>query len=229
MRLSAVSFSSGKDSTLALYYALREGYNVKFLVNFVSQKYKRSSFHGIKEELIKLQAECIGIKLLQYHVGTKNSSYEKKFVKMLKKLKKLGIEYFICGDIYLEEHPNWIKRQCERVGLQLYEPLWRKDTGKILEKFINLGFRAKVVSVNSKILPKSLVGKEIDESFIREIKKYKACLCGENGEYHTFVYDGPIFRKKIKILRTEKVFKKTFWPAWFLNIKEWTVIEKKKN
>jgi diphthamide synthase (EF-2-diphthine--ammonia ligase) len=95
MKTSAVSFSGGKDSSLALYYALKQGYDVKFLVNFVSQKYRRSSFHGIKEELINLQAECLGIKLLSYHVGLKNSSYEKKFNMMLKKLKKLDVEYFV--------------------------------------------------------------------------------------------------------------------------------------
>jgi diphthine-ammonia ligase len=227
MNLSAaVSFSGGKDSVLALYYALKQGYNVKFLANFVSQKYKRSSFHGIKEELIDMQAECLGVKLLQYHVGLKNSSYEKKFCMMLKKLKNLGMEYFICGDIYLEEHPNWIKKQCDKFGLNLYEPLWKKPTLDIVKEFINLGFRAKVVSVDAKVLPKELVGKDLDENFVKEIQGYKCCICGENGEYHTFVYDGPIFKRRIQILKTEIVFKKTFWEAWFLDIKE-VKVEKK--
>jgi len=220
MKLSAVSFSGGKDSILALYYAIKQKYNVKFLVNFVSQKYKRSSFHGIKEELINLQAECLGIKLLSYHVGLENSSYEKKFNMMLKKLKKFGAEYFICGDIYLEEHPNWIKKQCDGFGLKLYEPLWKRTTLDIIKEFINLEFKAKVVSVNAKVLPKEFVGKDLDENFVNEIQKYNCCICGENGEYHTFVYDGPIFKKRIKILETEVVFRETFWPAWFLDIKK---------
>jgi len=219
MKPSAVSFSGGKDSSLALYYALKQGYDVKFLVNFVSQKYRRSSFHGIKEELINLQAECLGIKLLSYHVGLKNSSYEKKFNMMLKKLKKLAVEYFVCGDIYLEEHPNWIKNQCDKFGLKLYEPLWKRPTLELIKEFISLGFKAKVVSVNAKVLPKDFVGMDLDENFVSEIQKYKCCICGENGEYHTFVYDGPIFKKRIKILETEVVFRKTFWPAWFLDIK----------
>ncbi len=226
MNLSAVSFSGGKDSTLALYYALGQKYDVRFLVNFVSQKYKRSSFHGISEELIKLQAECLGIKLLQYHVGLQNSSYERKFIMMLKKLKNLGIKYFICGDIYLEEHPNWIKKQCDKIGLKLFEPLWKKPTFDLLNEFINLGFKAKVVSVNAKILPKEFVGRDVDENFVSEIQKYECCICGENGEYHTFVYDGPIFKKRIKILDTEVVFKETFWSAWFLNIKKVDIGEK---
>jgi len=226
MNLSAVSFSGGKDSTLALYYALGQKYDVRFLVNFVSQKYKRSSFHGISEELIKLQAECLGIKLLQYHVGLQNSSYERKFIMMLKKLKNLGIKYFICGDIYLEEHPNWIKKQCDKIGLKLFEPLWKKPTFDLLNEFINLGFKAKVVSVNAKILPKEFVGRDVDKNFVSEIQKYECCICGENGEYHTFVYDGPIFKKRIKILDTEVVFKETFWSAWFLNIKKVDIGEK---
>jgi len=220
MKTSALSFSGGKDSILALYHALKQGYNVKFLVNFVSQKYKRSSFHGIKEDLIKLQAKCLGIKLLQYHVGMDNSSYERKFIKMLKKLKNLGIKYFICGDIYLEQHPNWIKKQCEKVGINLYEPLWKKPVFDVIEEFLNLGFKAKVVSVNSEVLPKRFVGKEINKSFLNEIKKQNCCICGENGEYHTFVYDGPIFKRKIIILDSKVIFKKTFWPAWFLDIKK---------
>ncbi len=226
MKLSAASFSGGKDSTLALYYALKEGYDVKFLINFVSQKYKRSSFHGIKKDLIKLQADCLGIKLLQYHVGLKNISYEKKFHMMLRKLKKFKVQYFICGDIYLEEHPSWIKKQCDKFGIILYEPLWKKPTVDVLKEFMNLGFKAKVVSVNAKILSKEFVGREVDEKFIYDLQKHSCCICGENGEYHTFVYDGPIFKKRIKILKSSVVYKETFWPAWFLDIKKVKVEEK---
>lgn len=226
LKLAACSFSGGKDSTLALFEALRDGYDVKYLVNFISRKYKRSSFHGIKAELIQVQAKCVGIPLLQYTVGRTNNSYERTFLKMLKKLKNLGIKYFICGDIYLEEHPNWIKKQCKKVGLKLIEPLWKKDTEEILRKFVKLGFKAIVVSINAKILPKKLVGEELNEKFLSEIKKYKVCKCGENGEYHTFVYDGPIFKQSIKILYAKKFFKKTYWSSWFLDIKKYKVVEK---
>ncbi len=225
-KLAACSFSGGKDSTLSLWYALQLGYNVKYLVNFISRKVRRSSFHGIPREVISLQARCLGIPLLQYTVGKGQKSYETKFIKMLKKLKSLGIEYFVCGDIYLEEHPNWIRKQCRKVGLKLVEPLWKKPVLEVLKEFISLGFKSKVVSINAKLLPQKFLGKEINENFLKEIKKYKICPCGENGEYHTFVYDGPIFNKKIKILATRKVFKKTFWSAWFLDIKKYTVEEK---
>lgn len=224
--IAACSFSGGKDSVLALYYAKKLGYDVKYLVNFISRKYKRSSFHGIPADILQIQAECLGIPLLQYTVGKTSNSYEKTFIKMLNRLKKLKVKYFICGDIYLEEHPRWIKKQCDRVGLKLVEPLWKKNVNKVLKEFIELNFKAKIVSVNANILPKKFVGKEIDRKFIENIKKFDICPCGENGEYHTFVYDGPIFNKKIKILNTKVVLKKTFWSAWFLEIKDIVVEEK---
>ncbi len=225
-KLAACSFSGGKDSILALYEAIKDGYEVKYLLNFISKKYKRSSFHGIKAELIKKQSECIGIPLIQYMVGISSSSYERVFLKALTKLKRLGVKYLICGDVYLEEHPNWIKKQCQKVGLILVEPLWKKNTQELLKKFIELGFKAKVVSVNAKLLSKKFVGKDIDYRFLSEIGNYNICKLGENGEYHTFVYDGPIFKQRIEILKTRKVFKKTYWSAWFLDIIKYTLLNK---
>lgn len=225
-KIAACSFSGGKDSTLALYYAHKEGFDVRWLVNFISRRYRRSSFHGVPAEFIGIQARCLGKKIIQYSVGKTSVSYEKKFLKMLRKIKKLGAEYFICGDIYLEEHPNWIKRQCDKVGIKLIEPLWKRAPVEVVREFINLGFKARVVSINANLLPKSLVGVLIDKNFLREIKRYNICSAGENGEYHTFVYDGPIFKNRIDILKSEVVFKKTYWSAWFLNIKKVRIEEK---
>lgn len=226
-KYAACSFSGGKDSVLALWYAIKLGYNVRYLVNFASQKFKRSSFHGIPTKLISLQAKCIGIPLLQYYVSSVKNSYEKNFIKMLKQLNSLNIKYLICGDIYLSDHPNWIRMRCKRFDLTLVEPLWKKNTLDLLKEFISLGFKAKIVSVNAEVLPKKFVGKELDFEFIEEISQYKVCICGENGEYHTFVYDGPIFKKKIKIIDTKIVYKKTFWSAWFLDIKKYHLEFKK--
>ncbi|MCX7956362.1 MAG: diphthine--ammonia ligase [Endomicrobia bacterium] len=217
-KVAAVSFSGGKDSTLSLYYTLKSGYDVKYLVNFISKKYKRSSFHGLPYWLIKEQARCIGIKLLQYEVDNDKDDYGKIFISMLKELKRLKVNYFVCGDIYLEEHPNWIKERCKIFDLILVEPLWKKDPYKVIEEFLNFDFKAKIVSVNAKILNKSFVGKEISYSLIDEIASYGCCICGENGEYHTFVYDGPIFNKSIILEKVKIVYRKSFWPAWFLDI-----------
>ncbi|MEN3013370.1 MAG: diphthine--ammonia ligase [Endomicrobiia bacterium] len=225
-KYAACCFSGGKDSTLALWYAIKSCYDVRYLINFASLKFRRSSFHGVPCELINLQAKLIGIPLLQYFVESDNDSYEKTFNEMLKKLKSLKIKYFICGDIYLEEHPNWIKKQCKKYNLKLVEPLWKKKPEDILEEFIESGFKAKVVSVNAKVLPKNFVGEDLNYEFIKKLQKYRVCLCGENGEYHTFVYDGPIFTHKIEILETEIVYKKTFWSAWFLNIKKYALKSK---
>ncbi len=224
--LAAVSFSGGKDSMLALYEASKSGYNVKYVLNFVSKQYGRCSFHGTRKDLIKEQVKCMGMKLCQKPVSNDMKKYEEEFKSAVNRLKTYGVTHIVFGDIYLEEHKNWVERVCKELNVTPLEPLWGIPPEKVVEKFLSYGFKAIIISCNAKIFGQDFVGREFDYSTIEEIKRKNVCLCGENGEFHTFVYDGPLFEKCIKILEIEKVYKESFWPAWYVEIKKYKIVKK---
>lgn len=221
------SWSGGKDSCLACYKAIKRGYKVKYLLNFISKKNKRCCFHGIQKELINLQADLLGIPLFQKEVSPDMKLYEKEFkeaVNCLKKRKK--VRGVVFGDIDLEEHKLWVERVCKEIGILAIEPLWGLRQEKVINEFINLGFKSIVVSAKAELFGKEWIGQEVDKNFLKYLKKKGVSPCGENGEYHTFVIDGPIFKKRIEITKSRKVFKKGFWKHWFLDISEYKSIEK---
>ena len=213
------SWSGGKDSCLACYRAMREGYQVKYLLNFISKEYQRCCFHGIEAELIKLQAKLIGIPLIQKEVTADMQKYEMEFKEAVSGIKDIVAMVF--GDIYLDEHKNWVDRVCADLRIIPVEPLWNESTANLIEEFIDLGFKAVVVSCQADKFSKDFVGREVDKSFIKELKTRGICPCGENGEFHTLVVDGPIFKRKIEILKSEPVLKEGFWKYWFLDIKKY--------
>lgn len=220
------SWSGGKDSCLALYEAIKQRHNVLYLLNFISKEYKRCCFHGIEQKLLQIQADCIEIKLFQKEVSPDMSEYEKEFKSAVEKLKKDGIQGMVFGDVYLSEHREWVERVCKDLGIIPIEPLWDIPPENIVLEFIESGFKAKIVSAKSDIFNESWVGREIDKDFLKEIKEKNICPCGEQGEFHTFVYDGPIFKKKINITNSEKILKEGMWPHWFLDIKEYEICNK---
>jgi uncharacterized protein (TIGR00290 family) len=220
----ASSWSGGKDSCLACYKAIKQGYNVKYLLNFISKEFKRCCFHGIEAKLIQLQAKLIGIPLIQKEVTADMQEYEKEFKVAVSGLK--DIKAMIFGDIYLEEHLNWVKRVCQNIGISAIEPLWNSLPSDLAEEFINLGFKAVVVSCQADKFGKDFVGREVDKELLDELKSRNICPCGENGEFHTLVVDGPIFKRRIEILESEPVFKEGFWKYWFLDIKKYRVVDK---
>jgi len=213
------SWSGGKDSCLAYYRAIKQGYQVKYLLNFISKETKRGCFHGIEADLLKLQAESIGIPLIQKEVTADMKEYEKEFKAAVSGIK--GINAMVFGDIYLDEHKNWVDRVCADLKIKPVEPLWNYSPAAILEEFINLGFKAIVVSCQADKFGKDFVGKEVDKDLLAELKSRNICPCGENGEFHTFVIDGPLFKRRIEILESEPVFKEGFWKYWFLDIKKY--------
>lgn len=223
---TAVSWSGGKDSCLACYKAMERGYKIKYLLNFISKKYKRCCFHGIQKELINLQANLIGIPLFQREVSPDMELYEKEFKEAVNCLKKKKVKGMVFGDIYLIDHKSWVERVCKDLKIKATEPLWQISPDKVIEEFVRLGFRAIVVSAKANLFKKDFIGREVDLQFLKELKKRKICPCGENGEYHTFVIDGPIFKKRIEIAKSRPVFKKGFWKHWFLDILEWQVKDK---
>jgi len=211
----AASWSGGKDSCLACYKAMQEGHRVASLVNFISQQHRRVSFHGIPAGLIFEQTRSVGVPLLQRE--TTGSNYEEQFKKAVGSLVEMGIEGMVFGDIYLQEHKDWVERVCGEIGVKALETLWGMDTKKVCLEFINLGFKAIVVSAKSDLIGKEWVGRYVDEEFLGYLKKSGIDLCGENGEYHTFVTDGPIFKKKIFVLEKETILRKNHWLINILN------------
>jgi len=215
------SWSGGKDSCLAYYEAMKNNMDVRFLLNFAVD----GRSHGINREIIKSQAEAIGIPLIQK--VTTWGAYENDFNSEVLKLKEKGIAGMIAGDIDLEEHLNWIKKKSAELNIDYYEPLWKRNREEILSKFIYEGFEAVVVNciARAKFLTGRTINKETVENFIKDTKEAGIDLCGENGEFHTLVIDGPIFKKRLEILESEvKNFTKhikIYSNKWILDIKKW--------
>lgn len=218
-KISAISsWSGGKDSCLACYKAMKQGYDVKLLLNFISRGSKRGCFHGLEGRLLKFQAEQVGIPLVQWEVSPDMQKYEEEFKEAVNKL-RADAQAMIFGDIYLLEHESWIERVCRDLNIKAVEPLWEVPTDEILEEFIGLGFKTMIVSCKADVMGSEFLGQIIDKKMIKELKKKGVCPCGENGEFHTLVVDGPIFKKPINILEAEPVIKESFWKHWFLDIK----------
>lgn len=197
-----VSFSGGKESVFALYQALKKKIKVEALLTMFNTKGTRTRGHGLKVEFLKAQAEALGFPL----IGGKGSwnSYESSFKNLLKKLKKNGIEGGVFGDIYLEEHKKWVERVCSEMGLFPFLPLWGRDPKEVFEDFIRTGFKALIISLQPPI-PEDLIGKELNLQMLETFNQLHIDPCGEKGEYHTAVLDGPIFKKKLEICKSKVV------------------------
>lgn len=221
-KVAICSWSGGKDSCLACYKAMQSGYQIKYLLNFISRESRRGCFHGIESDLMKLQADLIGISLVQKETTADMKKYEEEFKEAVLELKAQGMETMVFGDIFLLDHINWVERVCREIGITPVEPLWNKHPEDIVEEFINYGFKAVIVSCQAEKLGREFIGRYIDENLIGELKNRNVCPCGENGEFHTLVVDGPIFKSGIKILESEPVLKEGFWKHWFLDIKKYT-------
>lgn len=219
MNTAISSWSGGKDSCFACYLALTQGYRVTHLVNFISQEYRRVSFHGTKAHLISRQAEAIGIPLAQYTVPPDMSLYEQRFKKAVSTLKRRGTGTMVFGDIHLQEHRDWLERVTAEVGIQAVLPLWGKAPGTCLTEFIEAGFETVVISAKASIFGKEWLGRKIDQDFLNDLKDMAQIsgidLCGEQGEYHTIVIDGPLFKKRMEVTYGERVQRDGHW---FLDI-----------
>jgi uncharacterized protein (TIGR00290 family) len=221
------SWSGGKDSCLAVHRAIQQGHQVATLLNFVSKKSKRCCFHGVEGKLMEAQSRLVGIPMIQKEVTDDMKMYEQEFKSAVGKIKQNeGIEGMVFGDIYLDEHYEWVKRVCGDLGIRAIEPLWGVPSADVVGEFVGLGFKAIVVSCQSKLFGREFVGRYVDEVFIRELAEKNICPCGENGEFHTLVVDGPLFSQRIEVEKAEPVLKQGFWEHWFLDIREWKVVDK---
>jgi diphthine-ammonia ligase len=213
------SWSGGKDSTLAVARALEKGVKVTGIANFISDDYKRVRFHGTRAELIGHQAELAGFRL--YQSETSATGYEDDFKAAVRERVAEGYAGMVFGDIYLDEHRQWVERVCAEVGIEPLEPLWGEPTVKLITEFVERGFKAVIVSGMKEHLDRRWIGRTVDMEFIEYMKgRPGADPCGERGEFHTFVTGGPIFRGNIEITDSEVVERGDFW---MLDIKDYEV------
>lgn len=223
MRKAFCCWSGGKDSCMALFKTLKEKEtSVVYILNMISEDGKYSRSHGISSDLLKLQSESIGIPIVQRKTSWQN--YEKEFKNIVLELKKDGVDTGIFGDIDLQEHRDWVEKVCKETGITPLLPLWKEEREKLISEFIQLGFKAIVKATNADFLGEEWLSREIDEKFIKELKNLgNIDLCGEKGEYHSFVYDGPIFKNPIEFTIGDKILRDKHW---FLELK---LKDEKKN
>ncbi len=201
-------WSGGKDSAYCLHKVLQEqNYEVCYLLTTINETHKRISMHGVKEELLDKQAQEIGISLIKVVVseGT-NAEYEKKMETVLLNAKTEGIKHVIYGDIFLDDLKAYREKNLEKVQMQCVFPLWKTDTKWLVNDFVDKGFKTIVCCVSDGFLGENWVGRVIDKSFINELPK-EVDPCGENGEFHTFCFEGPLFKNKIQFRKGKKVYK----------------------
>jgi len=193
------SWSGGKDSSFALHEIQKnQGYEIVSLLTTFTKDYDRVSLHGTRRILLERQAESIGLPLHKIFIPKKASSeeYEQKMKKSLVKFQESGVSEVIFGDIFLEDLRKFREEKLSQVGMRAAFPIWKKDTRKLAHQFVELGFKAIVTCVDTKILAKKFAGRTIDEQLLAELPP-TVDLCGENGEFHSFVSEGPIFRETI--------------------------------
>lgn len=204
------NWSSGKDSALALYKILQNPeFEINCLLTSVNQQFQRISMHGVRVALLHQQAESIGLPLetMQIPEMPTMEVYEAVMQETLEKLKNQGVTHSIFGDIFLEDLRKYREDKLETIGFQGVFPLWKIPTHDLIQEFISLGFKTIVVCVNERSLDKSFVGRIIDQDFINDLPD-NVDVCGENGEFHTFTFDGPIFSKPIDFEIGEIVYRK---------------------
>jgi uncharacterized protein (TIGR00290 family) len=204
-----VGWSGGKDAAQALY-ELKQTENIEItaLLTTVTEGYDRISMHGVRRDLLVRQANALGYPLEEIRIPIKctNEIYEQRMQQSLERLLKEGVSGAAFGDLFLQEVRAYREERMSRIGMRCLFPLWGKPTAELARRFINLGFRAVVVCVDTQAIGGEFAGREYDETFIRDLP-VNADPCGENGEFHTFVYDGPIFANPIPIERGEIVLR----------------------
>ena len=203
------SWSSGKDSASAFYEMQKvKNYQILSLLTTVTQDYERVSMHGTREVLLDKQAASLGITLHKVFISKERSNieYEEKMRNALLSIKSEGVESIGFGDILLEDLKKYREDKLSQIGMKAIFPLWKKDTGKLASRFIDLGFRAVVTCIDSKVLKKDFVGRDFDKDFLADLPS-GVDPCGENGEFHSFVHDGPIFREPILYKKGEIVLR----------------------
>ncbi|HVX51616.1 MAG TPA: diphthine--ammonia ligase [Chitinophagaceae bacterium] len=210
-----MNWSGGKDSALCLYKAMQAGtYNITHLLTSINAVHSRISMHGVRRSLLQAQAEAIGLPLETIELPEQPAmpEYEAAMKNKALQLQQQGCTHAIFGDIFLEDLKQYREQKLAEIDIACVFPLWKKDTTALVKEFIALGFKSIIVCVNGMSLDKSFCGRIIDEDFLNDLPAY-VDPCGENGEFHSFVFDAPIFKQPIPVAKGEMVYKEYAAPA----------------
>jgi len=208
-----VSWSGGKDSCFALYETQQAStLRVEALITTVTRDFDRISMHGVRRVLLQRQAESLGLPLQQIFItkGAGNDEYEQSMGETLALYHRRGIDVVVFGDLFLQDIRTYRERLLARFNMTASFPVWGRDTTQFIREFIGLGFKAIIVCVDPRQLDPSFCGRLIDEGFLADLPR-GADPCGENGEFHTFVFDGPNFRRPVQFSTGEVVCRDSFW------------------
>ena len=201
------NWSGGKDSALALYHCLQNPeLDIRYLVTTINDAVDRISMHGVRTELLIEQAESIGIPLYQVRLPEMPgmAEYDAIMRKTMEHFKREGITHAIFGDIFLQDLKNYRDARLAEAGMTGIYPLWQRDTRELIDEFMSLGFGTVIACTQERL--ERIAGKEITKELITSLP-VDVDVCGENGEFHTFAFKGPIFQKEIAYKVGEKVFK----------------------
>jgi uncharacterized protein (TIGR00290 family) len=202
-------WSGGKDSALALNRMLRdERYEVVSLLTTCNEHFQRVSMHGVRLELLAAQAAAIGLPLEKIFVSQRgsNEEYQQKMSACLLAHQARGVTACAFGDIFLEDLKRWREDNLAKVGLRGIFPIWKMDSRELIREFFALGFGTVICCANDAYLGEDAVGRNIDAEFIRTLPP-EVDVCGENGEFHSFAFAGPIFQQPVKFKVGEKVYR----------------------
>lgn len=194
----ALAWSGGKDSTLALDRARRQGLDVRYLLNVYEGSSARVRFHGVRREWIAAQAVALGLRLVQRH--THPDDFETVFLAALDELGDLGVKGIVFGNIHLADVRAWYEERTTARGLRHVEPLWGEPPGALVREFVRCGHRARIVSVDLSQGRREWLGRDLDDTLVAEIEGVPSVdPCGEKGEYHSFAFGGPLFARPLEM------------------------------
>lgn len=199
----AMSYSCGKDSTLALHKMMEQGHTPVCLVVMVNKDVNRSYFHGADDAMLERFSEALALPMITCPAN--GADYQQAFESGLEKAKAMGAEGVCFGDIDIEQNRQWEEDCCRTVGLLPCFPLWQRGREDIVHELVRLGYKCLIKSVNRTVLPMELLGTFVDESSILSMKSAGIDICGENGEYHTLAVDGPVFQKPLSFEMGDKI------------------------
>jgi uncharacterized protein (TIGR00290 family) len=208
-----LSWSGGKDSALALHGLINAAdTKVEALLTTLTRDFDRISMHGVRRELLEAQAASLGLPLWTSFIskGAANAEYEASMAEAFARCRSQGIDTIAFGDLFLEDIRAYRDRLLAEHGMRAIYPVWRRDTDRLIGEFLDLGFKTVVVCVDPRQLDPSFAGRVVDAQFLADLPS-SVDPCGENGEFHTFVFDGPIFAEPVRFSIGEKVCRDGFW------------------